>query len=213
MSKPVKPEKPRPDFPLFPHACGQWAKKIKGRMHYFGVWSDPAASEALYGKQAADLHAGRKPRAMAAADQWTVKAVVNAFLVSKRALVDSGELAMVSWKDYQETGQRIVDAFGRERLVDDVAADDFEALRSQLARKWGPVTLGNEINRVRVLFKYAYDAGLLGQPMRFGPGFKRPSKKVLRIERAKKGPRMFEAEEIRQLLGLPPWRSAVRCQP
>ena len=32
------------------------------------------------------------------------------------------------------------------------------------------------------LFKYAYEAGLIDRPMRFGPGFARPSKKTLRLE-------------------------------
>src|SRR5262249_11518453 len=36
--------------------------------------------------------------------------------------------------------------------------------------------------------------------IRFGPGFKRPSKEVLRLQRAKNGPRMFEREEILTML-------------
>ena len=70
-----------------------------------------------------------------------------------------------------------------------------------MARSWGPHLLGKMIQCIRCVFKFGFEVGLLATPQRFGPGFKRPSKKVLRLERAKQGPKLFTAPEIGQLLG------------
>jgi integrase len=91
-------------------------------------------------------------------------------------------------------------AFGLTRLVVDLAAADFDALRASLARRMGLVPLGNEVQRVRSVFKYGFDAGLIDRPVRFGPGFRKPSKKVLRKARNARGLRMFEAAELRQMV-------------
>jgi integrase len=50
------------------------------------------------------------------------------------------------------------------------------------------------------VFKYAYDAGLVDKPVRYGPTFRRPAKRILRAIRQKKGPRMFQAAELREIL-------------
>jgi integrase len=193
-----KPTKPYPDFPLFPHATRRWAKKIRGKLHYFGTWDDPDGALKKYLDQRDDLHAGRTPRVQA--DGLAVRDLANHFLTSKRHLLDTREITLRTFQDYYATCARLVEAFGKTRLVSDLAAGDFERLRAALAAKWGPVALGNEIQRVRVVFKFGYEAGLIDRPVRYGPGFKRPGKKVLRLARAAKGKRLFTAEQVRALL-------------
>lgn len=197
-SRSAKPSKPYPDFPLFAHATRRWAKKIRGKLHYFGPWHDPEGALQRFVDQRDDLYAGRTPRVQG--DGLTMRDLANRFLTSKQRLLDSDELAPRTFQEYHDTCERLLDAFGKTRLVDDLTAADFEKLRADLAKNWGPVTLGNDVQRVRVVFKYAYDTELIDKPVRFGPDFKRPSKRVLRKARNAKGPRMFEAEELRALL-------------
>jgi len=114
--------------------------------------------------------------------------------------MESNELTLVSFQDYFETCKRIIDAFGARRLVSDLDASDFEHFRRSMAKGWSPVTLANEIQRIRVVFRYATENQFVAGPIRYGSEFKKPSKKVLRANRASKGPRMFEAEELRTIL-------------
>src|SRR5206468_9305011 len=100
----------------------------------------------------------------------------------------------------KEATDLLVDQFGRTRLVSDLGQDDFAALRKWMAKRWGPVRLGDFIQRIRCVFKYGYDAELIPVPVRFGPGFARPTKKTLRLNRARKGSKMFEAEELRRII-------------
>jgi integrase len=194
------PPKPSPDFPLFPHATKRWAKKIRGQLHYFGPWDDPEGALAKYLEQKDALHAGKKPRA--AAESVTVKDVVYVFLDHKKALLDGGELSPRTFKGYNIATDEVVAHLGKARLVSDLDPQDFAALRKKMAKKWGPHRLGTTIQYVRSIFKHAFEAGVIPAPVRFGPGFKRPSKKTMRLHRAEQGPKLFTAEEIRKLIGV-----------
>src|SRR5262245_51325454 len=184
---PDRPKKPYPEFPLTPHASGAWQKKIRGKIHYFGRWGqvvngklvriegdDPDCwwkpALALYKEQADDLHAGRTPRIKG--DGLTVADLCNRFLTAKLRRVSSGELGTRMFQEYRETTDLLVATFGKTRLVDDLAADDFEKLRATMAERWGPVRLGNGITRVKSVFKYGLDNGLIEKPVRYGGEFR-----------------------------------------
>ncbi|MBI1913228.1 MAG: integrase [Planctomycetes bacterium] len=206
-----RPKKPYPSFPLTPHPGGAWQKKIRGKIHYFGRWAHRVNGKLeriegdgwkealeLYKAVADDLHAGRTPRVKS--DGLTVADLCNRFLTAKQRQREAGEISVRMFDEYKATTDRLVSTLGKTRLVDDLAADDFEALRDAMAKQWGPVRLGNEIQKVRTVFKYGFEAGLIETPVRYGPQFKKPSASVLRRHRAKSGERMLEAGEVCRLL-------------
>jgi len=194
----AKPSKPYPDFPLFPHATGRWAKKIRGKLHYFGPWSDPDGALAKYMSEKDALHAGRKPRLDP--DAFTLKGLANAFLNHKQTLLDAGELSPRTWLNCKEATDFLIASLVKQRSVGDLGPDDFANMRNRMTKKWGPVRVRDFVQRVRSVFKFGFNVGLIATPMRFGPGFSRPSKKTIRLERARKGSRMFEASELRGII-------------
>jgi integrase len=215
-----RPKKPYPEFPLYAHPLGYWSKKIRGEIHHFGRWGrvihgkltrlpyEPNWQESLatFKAQVDDIQVGRTSGRMADeptvkdTDELTIKGLGERFLTYKSKKMASGELGSRMFDEYHEICQLMADKFGKHRPVDDLVARDFEELRAGMADRWGPVRLSNAITRVKSVFKYGYEAGLIDRPFRFSLYFKKPSASVLRRHRAKNGQRMLEAEQISQLL-------------
>jgi hypothetical protein len=141
--KPAKPSKPYPDFPLTAHPVGQWCKKIRGKIHYFGPWNDWQAALDNYNRKKDDLHARRTPRTDPEA--LTSKRLCHAFILHKQALVDAGELSPRTQREYKDACEGIGAAFGPGRLVTDLRPEDFATLRKRMAKKWGAYRLSNVI--------------------------------------------------------------------
>ncbi len=217
-AKAFTPAKPYPDFPLQPHSSGAWMKRINGRLKYFGRWGKRVNGElkqlpdpeywqpalSLFQAQREDLYAGRTPRVRKTGEGLLLKDLCNSFLTAKQRKLAAKAITQQTFDGYKKTTDLLITEFGRGRLVDDIAADDFGELRSVMARRWGPVRLGNEIVKVRSVFKYGYDCGAIVQPVRYGPEFTKPSASVLRRHRAKNGERMLEADELTKLIDAAP---------
>ena len=199
-----KPKKPRPDFPLFPHASDRWAKKVRGKLHYFGKVSTDTKGEAALARwleQKDALLAGRTPKKRTG-NQLTLEDLCDAFLTAKELLKNSNELSPRTFAEYYGACGRLLDHFGKERIVDaeEIEPEDFGKYRAKLAETRGPVALGNELIRVRMVFKFAYDERLIPAPLHFGQQFSKPKKKSYLQAKAENGPKMFSAEEVRAIL-------------
>jgi integrase len=194
------------------HASGSWCKKIRGKIHYFGKWGvvrdgklerlpyEPGWQAALakYELERDALHSGRTPRSKRG--ELSIGDLRDRFLTAKSRALDASEITTRTYFEYKATVGRLIAQFGVDRLVDDLTADDFATLRAELAKTCGPVRLGNEIQKLRSIFKYGYESGLIDKPVRFGTEFKKPSASVLRRHRAANGKKLFEAAELHSLI-------------
>jgi integrase len=194
--------KPYDDFPLTAHKNGQWCKKVRGTVRYFGPVADWKAALEKYLDQRDDLQAGRKPRSKTGG--VTLADVLNRFLYSKKLLRDSGELAPRSYGDYERTCDRVAAALDKTRLLSDLGPEDFQELRAVLSKGRGPTTIKMDVGRARMIFLFAAESGLAEKPILYRKTLKAPSQRVMRKQRVECGPRMFEPDEINALLAAAP---------
>lgn len=189
-----KPKKPYPSFPLFAHHNGQWAKKVCGKLRYFGPWEDPAAARDKWNREKDYLLAGKEPPTEQPG--LRVSDLVSAFLASKQRQVSAGHLTERTLYDYRRSCDLVESRWGNV-AVDSLTPADFEAFHGSLARKLGPVALGNEVQRIRTIFRYAHSEGLISSPVPFGQFFRKPPRRTVRAGRQ---PRLFSAGQVKRML-------------
>jgi integrase len=196
-----KPRKPYDDYPLTPHSNGQFCKKIKGKIFYFG--SDPAKALELYRLQGDDLHAGRTPRR--SPDDLMVEDICNLFLDSKQKLVGSGRMTLRTWRGYKHVCKRVSRVLGH-LVAEHLTPIDFDRLYEDVAHSCRTLkAIDSTCNVCRLPFTWAYkEARLLERAPYFGSLLKRLSRKELRKDKAKRrhenGKMMFDAPEVRAIL-------------
>lgn len=189
-----KPSKPYRDFPLFPHNNGQWAKKIKGKLHYFGRWDDPDAALQKY------VALRDYGKAVSSPTDATLYELCNAFLRSKDLRVSRGELSQRSRNDYARASERLLAHFGESFAVNRLTPQQLERFRDGWPESWSGHTINTLITRLSAIFVYAYEFEFVAQPIRFRAAFSRASEKQLSRERAAGPEKYFEPWEVRAIV-------------
>ncbi|MDB5388932.1 MAG: Phage integrase family protein [Planctomycetaceae bacterium] len=206
----TKPAKPYASFPLTAHNSGQWSKKIKQKVYYFGPWADHQAAHAKYLTFLDQLQAGRSPKlsvnttpapGVGKPTGATLKELVQEFLNVKRQRVAKGELAPRSLQAYKRTALALARFFGEESRIEALISDDFKRYREHLSKGRELVAVTNEIRIAKIVFNFAYDHRIIPLPLPLKAWLEPPQAKAKRAENNLKPLRMLEADELRAILG------------
>lgn len=186
-------------FPLFQHASGQFAKKIGGKLYYFG--SDRDAALARYQEEAPNIKAGRNrfgdPQT---GGTYRLDVLLEDFLDAKNRMLESGEITKRHFDDLLRSAKLIAKTIGKHRYVDNLVPDDFAPLRSALAKRHNAISLVREIGNCRQPFNWAWKNGKLDRPVKFGTEFAMPTKKKIRLAKNGRGDWTIEPSEIHAML-------------
>jgi integrase len=184
-------KKPYNDFPLTAHKNGQWCKKICGKVWFFGVVTDPDGALNKYLAERDEIHAGRDPRRGAASSrvspsELTVAELCNLFLHRQWERSERGEITKQHFEDCVKACKRLVDHIGRFHRATAMTPTDFAAYKATFPKTWGAEMCGGHIQKIRSVFRWAAEAGVLPSMPAFGLDFRKPTSTEKRRERQKR---------------------------
>jgi len=192
MAKPDPKRKTRSDkFPLTLHPTGQYCKKIRGKLYYFGT-SKKAALE-RYLEQAAYLHRGEAPPAQSNGSLITLKALCNMYLDHQDGRVAAGEIHLRQVYDQTRLLRHFVRYIGSNRPVSEVSTFDLQGYRKKLAKEGkAPNTINHHVSAIKAMYHWALDNELIDHA---------PNLKAIKKVSASKGKKpTFSAAELNMLL-------------
>lgn len=200
---PILGQKPSDDFPLTWHKrAGKWCKRIGPKFFYFSADAGESFKEWLLHK--AQFERGIDPR-KERSDAITVRLGCNLYLAELKRKEERHEVGPRRFVDMRTCCQHIVDSLGADTPISGLHTEYFSRLRHDIAqRKKSPITLGNELVRVKTVFKWLIEHGKAPANLRFGPDFTKPSAKLVRAYVATKNDPIFTRDELLAILGESP---------
>ena len=185
----VKTKQPS-KFPLTLHPTGQYCKKIRGRMFYFGT--DRREALQRYHQQASQLHTGERDRPEERT-ALTLRDLANLFLEYQKSRVTVGEIGERHYSDQVRLLRDFVAYKGPSAKAVETTTFEVQTYRQSLSSAgMAPNTVNNRLAAVKALFSWARQNELIDR----GPN----TKAVRKVTPKKTERRTFTAGEIRALL-------------
>jgi site-specific recombinase XerC len=177
-------------YPLTLHPTGQYCKKIRGRIYYFG--KDKREALRLYHEQASSLHAGRgKPEDEGPGQ--SLRALCNLYLEHQDSRAAIGEITHRHFYDLKSRLREFAKFIGPNWKVSEISTLQIQGYRQRLIKAGKrPDTINTKLSAVKSLFNWADENGVLEHGPNLRAIKKVPTKKTER--------QTFTRQQVRLLL-------------
>lgn len=178
-------------FPLTLHPSGQYCKKIKGKLYYFGIDKQKALEKYL--ERSSELHGTMYDEAKAENTEMTLKTLCNIYLNDQHSLV---QLSAITGRHHDEqigSLKLFRDFIGASRKIKNVTTLDLQNYKKMLRKHYSTANrLNMHIGIMKAMFHWARKNDILEQI---------PNIDAVSREKVNIVPRyVFCPEDIKQLL-------------
>ena len=155
MNRSKTKRKTRSDkFPLTLHSTGQYCKKIKGKMHYFG--KDKKQALERYLEQAAFLHNGKAKMYKNSNGNMTLKSLCNIYLQHQQTKAASAEITIRHYADQISCLKKFMSFIGQHCKINEISTIDLQNYKRKLRRVYNSAHRMNlHISIMKTMFHWA----------------------------------------------------------
>jgi len=178
-------------FPLTLHKTGQFCKKIKGKLYYFGI--DKKLALQRYLEQASYLHSGKVIPPDKEDNDLSIRYLCNLYLEHQQSKAETGQIKTRHIYDQTLLLRDFVKFVGPNRITADISTMDIQNyIRKQISAKKSANTINNKIAAIKAMYNWALDNEVIGNS---------PNLKVInKITKIKQEKLTFTMEQIQKIL-------------
>ena len=141
-------------FPLTFHPTGQYCKKIKGKMYYFG--SDKKQALERYLGQATYLHGGQNNLQKPTDDNMTLRQLCDMYLKYQYSKLQANDLTARHHNDQIESLNKLMAFLGQARKIKSISTLDLQNYKRRIQKSHVSVCrLNLHISIMKALFHWA----------------------------------------------------------